>query len=163
MEEEKKLYYKERLAHYLKSYRSKNDLTQAQVADKIGYKTEFYRRIELQIEDRIANVFEYLDNFAKLENKSIVDFILYMEKLDITKYDRSLFEWEKKVIDAFNTLPQDTRRKFSTEYINKLDIDKFLKIINIANNLAKIDKELFELIYVLVENAVNRKSTKSDK
>jgi len=163
MEEEKKLYYKERLAHYLKSYRSKNDLTQAQVADKIGYKTEFYRRIELQIEDRIANVFEYLDNFAKLENKSIVDFIVYMEKLDITKYDRSLFEWEKKVIDAFNTLPQDTRRKFSTEYINKLDIDKFLKIINIANNLAKIDKELFELIYVLVENAVNRKSTKSDK
>ncbi len=160
MEEEKKQYYKERLAHYLKNYRSKNELTQAQVADKIGYKTEFYRRIELQIEDRIANVFEYLENFSRLENKSIVDFVVYMEKLDITKYDRSLFEWEKKIIDAFNTLPQDVRRKFNLEYINKIDVEKFQKIINIANNLSKVDDTLFDLIYLLVEHSVNKKASK---
>lgn len=162
MEEVRKQYYKERLAHYLKTYRSKNELTQAQVSEKLGYKTEFYRRIELQIEDRISNVFEYLDNFSKLEYKTLVDFVVYMEKLDITKYDRSLFEWEKKIIDAFNVLPQDVRRKFNSEYINKIDLDKFKKIINIANNLSKVDDTLFDLINILVEHSVNKKGSKSD-
>ena len=83
-----------------------------------------------------------------------------MEKLDITKYDRSLFEWEKKIIDAFNTLPQDVRRKFNLEYINKIDVEKFQKIINIANNLSKVDDTLFDLIYLLVEHSVNKKASK---
>ena len=162
MDDAKKDYYKKRLSHYLKKYREYNHLTQSDVAVKLNYKTEFYRRIELEMEDRISNVFEYLENFANLTNKSIVDFVVYMEQLDITKIDRALFEWEKRLLDILNSLPSDERRKFDLEYISNVDKEKIFKIINIANKMSKIDKFTLNLIELIVESLTTKPLEKKE-
>ena len=116
----KRNYYKNRLAHYLRSYRDRNDLSQAETAVKIGYTVDHIKKLESGSEERIANTFEYLMNFASLDFPNVIDFLVYMENSKRLPESRGeLYPWETALLDSFHELTSEVRRDFIAKYCGK--------------------------------------------
>jgi hypothetical protein len=116
LSEEKRKYYKDRLAHYLRSYRERHGLSQQDAAQKIDYALDHYKRLETAVEERIANTIEFLANFASLDFGNVVDFLVYLENTSTPGDGRDLYPWEQSLLKGFNELPLEARRDFTSTY-----------------------------------------------
>lgn len=118
--DKKRTYYKDRLAHYLRSYRDRNDLSQAETAVKIGYTVDHIKKLEGGSEERIANTIEYLMNFASLDFGNVIDFLVYMENAKRVPESRGeLYPWENALLDGFHEQSSEVRRDFIAAYCGK--------------------------------------------
>jgi hypothetical protein len=116
LSEKKRKYYRERLAHYLRSFRERHDLNQQEAAQKIDYALDHYKRLETAVEERIANTMEFLGNFASLDFGNVVDFVVYLENTATPGGGRDLYPWEQSLLKGFNDLPLEVRRDFTSTY-----------------------------------------------
>jgi transcriptional regulator with XRE-family HTH domain len=139
--EKKRNYYKERLSHYLRSYRERNDLTQAETAEKIGYTVDHLKKLESGSEERIANTIEYLMNFSSLDFGSVIDFLVYMENSSRIPQNRGdLYPWETAVLDGFHEQSSEARRDFIGSYCGKkpksqVPLSEALDLLHAVNKL----------------------------
>jgi len=101
-----------RLAHFLRGYRKRNKLTQAVLADQLGYTELHYRRLEGDSYDNIVvKAIDSIAFFADLQGMTAVDFLAYLEQKNI-EGKSDLFPWEKTLLSAFHELELETRMEF---------------------------------------------------
>ena len=152
LNDDQRKYYRERLSHYLRSYRERNDLSQSEAAGKIGYAIDHYKRLELGIDQRMANTIEYLMNFASLDFGSVVDFLVYMENTaPAASGTRELYPWEKSLLSGFNELPSDVRRGFTSAYCagtqkGPWSLQEGIDLLHKASSLGKDERTIIELL-----------------
>lgn len=169
LSEKKRKYYKERLAHYLKSYRERNALSQAETAVKIGYATDHYKRLESGIEERIANTLEYLMNFASLDFGNIIDFLVYMENTaPVAGGSRELYPWEQSLLSGFNELPSEVRRDFTAAYCgdkpkSPWSLEEAIEILRSMSRLDNSERQLMEVMLSRLQKVALTDEEKSTK
>ena len=152
LNQKKRDYYKERLAHYLKSYRERHDLNQADVAKKLGYAIDHYKRLELAGEERIANVMEFFTNFALLDFSNALDFLVYLENTTTPGSSRELYPWEKNLLKGFNELPSEIRRDFTASFCaeKKKSTWDLGEAIELLRSISRLDKQERLLVEVMI-------------
>jgi transcriptional regulator with XRE-family HTH domain len=144
----KRKYYRERLSHYLKSHRDRNDLSQPETAEKIGYAIDHYKRLEAGTEERIANTMEYLMNFASLDFGSVIDFMVYMENVTRVPQNRGeLYPWENALLDGFHEQSSEVRRDFIASYCGKkpksqVPLGDALDLLHSVNKLGERERNV---------------------
>lgn len=108
-----------RLAHFLRGYRKRNNLTQAVLADHLGYTELHYRRLESSsVDNLVVKAIDSIAFFADLQGMTAVDFLAYLEQKNIeSKTD--LFPWEKTLLAAFHDLELETRMSFVHKLCSK--------------------------------------------
>jgi hypothetical protein len=118
--EAKALKLQKRLAHYLRGYRKRSNLTQSVLADNLGYTELHYRRLEGTHPDNIVvKAVDTLAFFADLQGMSAIDFLSYLEQKNF-EGKSDLFPWEKTLLLAFHELDLETRMTFVHKLCSKV-------------------------------------------
>jgi len=153
LSDEKRKYYKDRLAHYLRSYRERHNLNQQEAAQKIDYALDHYKRLEMAVEERIANTIEFLSNFASLDYSNVVDFLVYLENTSTPGSSRDLYPWEQSLLKGFNELPLEVRRDFTSTYCGDTPRGPWTlsEGIELLRTMSRLDKAERKLVEVMIE------------
>ncbi len=119
----------ERLRTFLKDFRSNNDLSAEQAAEKLGLKIASYRTMEGLIpKNRAISCLKYLQRIADLRSLSVTDFILLLEPTNnasvMKKKDkRQLYKWETTLLSHFDKLGIPLRNRF-IDALNEITPDQ---------------------------------------
>ena len=163
--EKMKEFYRERLAHYLKSYRDRNGLSQPEVAKKLGYTLDHYKRLEGAQEDRIANSIEFIRNFAFLDfDGDFVDFLIYLENKSRPEKSHD-YPWAQNLIDAFAALSGDDRREFMSQYCAKEKKGPWTlaALVGFSREMAQLTDEDRTIVEIILAILGRRKLTELEK
>ena len=165
LSDEKRKYYKDRLAHYLRSYRERHNLSQQDAAQKIDYALDHYKRLETAVEERIANTIEFLANFAALDFGNVVDFLVYLENTSTPGGGRELYPWEQSLLKGFNDLPLEARRDFTSTYCG--DAPKgpwtLAEGIELLRTMSRLDDAERNLVEVMISRLQKMPLTKEER
>lgn len=115
-----------RIIHYLDRNRKALDLTQIQMAKKLGYSLSAYRDFERKglIENRLHSALEIIAKFSEIEDMSPGDFVNYLTlgalpDLDGGEHDEvKLRKWERILIKTLRKCDQSTRKAWSEAIMN---------------------------------------------
>ena len=138
----------QRLSHYLKDYRYKNDLKATDAAKILGYATPKYSELESEVKPhgRFISSIDFLAALAKLTGMNINEFVDYLnphqsgctEKKDI-------YNWQESILDVFSSISLSSRKTFINHCKNFIKDDELKKlelILTIINSLANYDSDI---------------------
>lgn len=162
--DQQKKKFQRRLSHYFRDFRYRNDLLSKDVAKILGYTPEKFYDLESEwkLHGRFLNSLDFLSTLASLENKSVTEFVSYLEgKQDRSESEggpdlnRTLYAWEKLLLEAFDPMSIVIRKEFID--ICKESVadgkEKLESLIELANALkdkdAKAIKALTETLQKL--------------
>jgi transcriptional regulator with XRE-family HTH domain len=150
-------YFASRVTHFLKGYRKKGNLTQSELADKLGTTKSTVSRIENNQDKQITFVLEILENLATLEKMDLGSFINYLDSNKVSSTESALYPWQRSVLAALQDTKQSLRLDFVTEVmsqnkepleaklellvkLNRLPASSFEVVNNLINELSKTKK-----------------------
>lgn len=112
-----------RIKHYLNSYETENRMNAAEVARVLDYTPMHYSRFKnVGMFNKVASVFLFLSNLAKLKEMSLSEFIIYVENKPMKsaneQLSRSLHDWELELIDFMSKIESTIRRFFTRRAIH---------------------------------------------
>lgn len=136
-------YFASRVTHFLKGYRKKHNLTQSDLADKLGTTKSTVSRIENNQDKQITFVLSVLENLGNLENMDLGAFMAYLDskkqQVEGSKGGgEHLFPWQKSVLVALLDAKQSLRLDFVTEVMArpKEEVEKALDLMVRINRLS---------------------------
>lgn len=112
--------YQERLAHYLKSFRTKHGYSHSNMAKILGYTSDnHYKTFEApSANNRAIKALDFLAGFGKISKMSLWDFLTYLKNPPVS--DRNhLFPWEKSILNSFANIDILVRRNFISSISEK--------------------------------------------
>ncbi len=130
-------YFASRVTHFLKGFRKKLNLTQTELADKLGTTKSTVSRIENNQDKQITFVLEILENLAKLEGMDLGSFINYLDSNKVASSEASLYPWQKSVLSALQDTKQSLRLDLVAEVMGqkKEDLEPKLELLVKLNRL----------------------------
>jgi len=139
-------YFAGRVTHYLKGYRKKSNLTQTELAERLGSTKSTVSRIENGQDKQVNFVLEFLENLGKLEKMDLGDFINYLDSNKVSAKDSTLFPWQRSVLEALLATKQSLRLDFVAEVIgqDKEKLEKNLELMVRFNRLPKSAQQVIE-------------------
>ena len=149
-----------KLGHYLASFRKNRGLTQEDMATRLGYSLSQYKRTELGLEPRVANAVEFLAVFSSLTEKSVPEFVQYLQSIPIEQR-ANLAENEVTLLSSFNSIALDSRRKFIRHYCLE-EKSKLSPLIEIANSLQKLTPAQLIVVQFLTSVVLPQSDTNND-
>jgi len=134
-------YFASRVTHFLKGYRKKHNLTQSDLADKLGTTKSTVSRIENNQDKQITFVLSVLENLGNLEQMDLGAFMAYLDSkkqhVEASQSSEKLFPWQKSVLAALLDAKQSLRLDFVTEVMAqpKEELEKALDLMVRINRL----------------------------
>lgn len=121
-----------RVKHYLNSYEVENKYNASDVARILGYTGMHYSRFKLVgTFNKVASVFLFLANFAKLKDMSLSEFMSYIENKPLKtandQISRGLHEWEIALLDFMNKTESTLRRFFTRRAVYEAQKSETIK------------------------------------
>lgn len=150
-------YFASRITHFLRGYRKKTNLTQSELAEKLGTTKSTVSRIENNQDKQITFVLSTLENLGQLEKMDLGSFMAYLDSNKVSATADGLFPWQRTVLTALLDTKQSLRLDFVTEVmsqkkdrveaqlellvkLNRLPASSFEAVSNLVNELSKVKK-----------------------
>ena len=152
--------YQQRLSHYLRDFRYKNNLKATEAAKLLGYAAPKYSELESEIKPhgRFINSLDFLTALARLSKMTIVEFIQFLSPLPTSQIEGKkghfLYKWQESLLIFFGHVPLSIRKEFCDsfkELSDNNDREKIKTILNIANSLSKKDLKIAKAVENLVQ------------
>ena len=120
LSEKEQTFIAQRISHYLIGYRRRNKLTQAGLAKKLKMTKSSICRFEKVEQNSIVNSLTTICELAALENQSLVKFVSYLLKEEISPGHEVLAPWQKTLLQAMKSLDQIQRLQVCSELLPEL-------------------------------------------
>lgn len=120
LSEKEQTFIAQRISHYLIGYRRRSKLTQAGLAKKLKMTKSSICRFEKVEQNSIVNSLTTICELAALENQSLVKFISYLLKEEISPGHEVLAPWQKTLLQAMKSLDQIQRLQVCSELLPEL-------------------------------------------
>jgi transcriptional regulator with XRE-family HTH domain len=156
---EKATFYQDRLAHWYKSHRTRNNLTVEAMAEKLGLSVQHYRLLEAVLPNN--KVIKAIDLFAEIGALEKIDeygFMNYLYNPQVAQ-NETLQPWDSRLIEGFSAIDVGTRRDFTNSLVDPnsdFKQKRLQRLLQFATDLARVgENELasFEtLLKSLLEN-----------
>lgn len=155
--ENKMIEYQRQLANFLKSYRTKQGLLAKDLAEELGYTPARYGQLESETnpQTRFASSLEFLYTISSLEDKSISEFIIFLEGEEDRLSDkgtlkRELYQWEHKALKSLDSINRDLRDGY-IDFLSNLTISKRELILSLCILAARLDNKVIQKFIDLFE------------
>ncbi len=155
----------DKFAHYLKSYRRRKDLTQAELAKRLDYAESHIRKFEgRQADNRMTRALEFMRTIAALEDLDLISFLAYLEgRADADATHRQLYPWELTVLASLQAVDLTTRRQFVAGYLaNEKNTERVSKVLRLAAKIGNLPNADLALVEQLVLRFGERTSHPQD-
>jgi transcriptional regulator with XRE-family HTH domain len=144
-------YFAERITHFLKGYRKKNNLTQSQLAVKLGTTKSTVSRIENDQDKQVTLVIGILENLGKLENMDLGVFLAYLDGKNVGgQTDDALFPWQRAAISALEGIKQSVRLELVADVFSQ-KTERREQLFTLLVKLSQLPEASQELITRLVD------------
>ena len=122
-----------RLRHYLRSHRRRNNLTLAEMAKKLGYTLDHYRKFESRGGNhRFTNAIEFIETFAKIEGMNLHEFLTYLIPNEERQHPK-LLPWQISLLAAVGKIDTSIRSEICHGLCSKVAAGRSsLKTFNTA-------------------------------
>ena len=161
LSERQKIRYQQKLAYFLKKYRSRNKLQSKDMADKLGYTPTRYGQLESDTKPhpRFIGAINFLASIYTLDSHmSLVEFVNFLEgqsnrvESDGSTLKRSLHDWEKKILMSLDSVDRNILNNFIDDCSKSLNKDpelmeKKLELLNLISGLSS--ENLLNLIKIV--------------
>ena len=162
LSEEQKQKFQQKISHYLKGYRLRNNLTGEDLAGIMGLSIATFRALEgSKPAGRMVNSLDFLASLYSLEEgMSLADFAIYLDSSERgtvsegSSLHRKLFPWEKHLLGAFDKLGMLLRREFVNDICINEPLEKYVELIL---KLKKLDDSEFKVIEDMVDTILKFK------
>ncbi|MBI2603197.1 MAG: hypothetical protein HYW48_09080 [Deltaproteobacteria bacterium] len=150
------------LRQFLKDFRNGNNLSAEQAAERLEVEIATYRILEgRKPANRVLSVLEYLEKIASLNKMSLSAFIGFLERTQRTESGsletkRTLYEWERDVLDKFDFVGIPLRNRFLKGFLEKSkeEVREILTCLTRIVSLPEAKRRaLFNLVKEMVSDA----------
>ena len=151
-----------RLRHYLRSYRKRNNLTIAEMAKKVGYTQDHYRKFEASTpENRFSSAVLFINSFAEIDGMDLTTFIHYLFPTPSHQHGE-LFPWEKILLTAFHKIAPEIRSEFCHGLCSKATksgplLSKVSQLVQLASAMAKLSADELDAVELLVKRLTSQR------
>ena len=158
LSEEEVTKYQRKITHYLQEYRNDNDLTQKEMASKLNYKEDSYRKLEgPKGDNRIISSINYLKSFAHLRNMTLSEFVTYItsSEYEPPSNERQHYSWEDKLLKAFGNSNMETRSLFIHKICKEVNNNQSLQenfnyTVDISSKIFYLNEKQKKVIEMII-------------
>lgn len=147
-----------RLNHYLLRSRNHLDITQKEMAYKLGYSVSSYRGFEreTELDNKVINALETLKHFAEIQSMDVGSFASYLEKgSKVGRSENTLRKWEFELLESLKKL-EDRPRRILSEYIIKCSKNEIGPLVELIQLVKGIGSDHIEGLKKFCEGLLKR-------
>ena len=144
-----------RINHYFARNRKELELTQAQMAKRLGYSKSAYRVFESSsgTDNKIISSLETIKKFADIEGMDASDFICFLEKgriREANSHTKKLRRWETNLIAALDGVDSHVRHQWS-ESLMRCRKNSLAIVLKVMTKVMKLPYDKIDAIGTLSE------------
>lgn len=157
---EKAIYYQDRIAHWYRSFRARNNLTMEAMAERIGISSQHYRLLEgVMPNNKIVKAVDLLAEVGSLERLDEYGFMNYLHNPPVEQREM-LQPWEARLIEALGGIDVGTRRNFTNSLIDPQSDFKqkrLQRMLDLAVNLTRLAEDELTSIETIVKSLIENR------